>query len=734
MKERAEQALKSEVAAVVTVPAHFEEIHLQETRQAASEAGLELIELIREPCAAALAYYHSKSLEGDDRASSQILVYDLGGGTLDVSCCLRQGSHVEVGGNGRAYDGDKFFGGLEFDKALLQLAVEQLAKQGIRLDVKSLGKGLPRASWLWELLLSAERTKIRLSDEPEVQWSTDVMVNDQEVSLDFWVRRSQFEECIQHLVEPTLQFCDNALFLQADSRAASVKLRDEELLKQAARELDAIILVGGSTKVPYIARRLQDHYKQFSGIDVKVRSFRVDECVAIGAAIYAAACSTRSSVGGTQEVIQWIGGPSERVGQDITMHDQLHGTVLACTGSGWSIELAVGSVSWRADVAPDGSFVLPEFSLQPGENRLEFTVRNASGTVCGRQLHTILRGGFTADLGGLARPIQVRLVDGTRSLLHQGSRPGSQQTETFYIHDTSPVVRTPLYEGHHPIGLVEFPVVAQPGTPVIFRTGYHPGKLDIQVQVGSLPPQTHEIRLQPLDVSSEQVVLWEQYQELARSINEILSELPDEGYLLTRLRKQYEALLFEIRTDFESLALDLARIDDRLRQLEHLGFRLRTFPNSMEGLKLRIGGLRQRILSLENNQDAELLNQLDEIEQKLPSDGNPEITSTLSRNFWRVVRRFRANHPLPVTAEDVMEIKQRIQRRIETIRAHCEDNAAALHSITKIDEAVQRIYSTAREDEVICSRLLELEFVHLTPLYHEVVVKRSQAGLLRSNA
>ena len=734
MKKRAEQALKDEVAAVVTVPAHFEEIHLNETRQAAKEAGLELIDLIREPVAAALAYYSDASFRGEAGASSQILTFDLGGGTMDAALCLRQGSHIEVGAHGRAYDGDKFLGGLDFDKALLGLAVEQLARQDIRLDVVSLGDGISKTSWLWDLLLSAEKVKHELTENLEAHWSKEVTVGDQRGAVDFWVTRGQFEECIQNKIEQTLRHCDNALLAHAETRAHSEKLSIEDRLKRVVAELDMVILVGGSTRVPCIEREIRKHYKDISGIDMKIRSFRVDECVAVGAAIYAATRSTGSSIRDTGPAIQWIAGPSERVGQDVASHDELHGTVSDCSGPGWFIELSVGGKLWKIDLKPDGSFSFPGFSLQPGENRLALTVRDASSTVRGQQSHSVVRGGISVTPAGLARDIQVRLVDDMRPLLHKGSQPRSRQTETFYINDTSAVGRAPLYEGHHPIGLIEFPAGAKLGTPVEFRTGYRPGWLDIQVQVGDLPPQAREVEFQPLDVSSERSVLWERYQELSRSIDELLDQLPDEGHFTTILRKQFKALRLDIETDFESPVLDLARIDDRLRQLDQVGFHIRTFPNTVEGLKLRIESLRQHIVSLGDNCDAELLRELKELEQKIPPAGDPELMATLNGKFLGIKRRWRSCHPSPVTPENVAAMKQQMQHQIEDIQRSCKGDPQVLKTVVAIEESMGQILSSVEGNEALYNRLWELEFGYLSPLYHEMVIKQSQMGLLRSNA
>jgi molecular chaperone DnaK len=136
LKLRAEQVLGGEVAAIITVPAHFQEIHREETRRAAAEAELKVIDLLVEPIAAAVAYYQQREAGGGALADETILVFDLGGGTMDATVCVRRGTHIEVGARGRAYEGDKYLGGLDFDKALLGLAAEQLIGQGFTIETK----------------------------------------------------------------------------------------------------------------------------------------------------------------------------------------------------------------------------------------------------------------------------------------------------------------------------------------------------------------------------------------------------------------------------------------------------------------------------------------------------------------------------------------------------------------------------------------------------------------------
>ena len=253
LKERAARALGHDVhKAVITVPAYFTDAQRQATREAGRIAGLEVVRIINEPTAAALAY---ESL-GEGRRN--ILVYDLGGGTFDVSVVRIEEGVVEV----LASTGDNRLGGDDFDELLgerLNAHIEtEMAIEGSR-DDRLLQSRLRRA---------AERAKIALSDAPFVRVEEDhiASVEGESVHLSREIDRSDFESDIESLLARTM-------------RAVTTALNDADVRPS---QLDRILLVGGSTRIPCIPRLLVQRFGQEPHGEVDP-----DLCVALGAAIQA---------------------------------------------------------------------------------------------------------------------------------------------------------------------------------------------------------------------------------------------------------------------------------------------------------------------------------------------------------------------------------------------------------------------------------------------------------------
>ncbi len=665
---------------------------------------------------------------------------------MDATLCLREGQHIKVGGNGAAYAGDRFLGGLDFDKALVSIAAEQLALQDHRLDPEALGSEEGQVfripPWLWDLVRTAEQLKWKLSSEERANWHEEIhLENSREAFLNFWVSRAEFEQRIAPLIERTLEWCDTALTKHAATRVDLEKLSTADQLRQVVRDLDEIILVGGSTRVPCIAEKLQAHYERLGGRSVTLRSFDVDTCVALGAALYAASYRARRTDTHPDQLIQWVSGPSAQVGQDIPQHPSLSGTVPMCIAADWSIEISVSGQTWKASLESNGYFTLPAFPLQSGENHLVCTVRDAHGDEQGQQSYSVKRGGWTTDVGGLARPIQARLVDGMYDLLAQGSRDGHRQRVLWYLHDDSATIRVPLYEGPYPLTVVELQVPTQPttslvGTAVELHTRYQPGHLEFEVQVGNLLHERRDIPCQPIGVSGTRDELVQRYGELRQRTAEALQALPETGDFTTKLRQQREALLLDLETDFATPLFDAVRIEDRLCQLEHLDFHIRTFPHTAAGLQQRIEGLRQALQERGNTQNVQLLQDLQGLDQQLSPDTNTETIAALRQRFGGILRRFLSTNPRPVTSEELGEVRIRMQERLKNIRTACREDAAVRARVDNIAQAMEALDQAAPPPAPAThyNRLWEIEFGYLNPLYHDVIIKQHHRGLLRSYA
>jgi molecular chaperone DnaK len=236
--------------AVITVPAYFSDAQRQATREAAALAGLEAIRILNEPTAASLAYG-----EGTRHTA---MVYDLGGGTFDVSIVALEGDITEV----LACHGDNHLGGDDFNDLLVEHLLEAFkTRHGI--DLRQ-GHPVARARIWW----AAEEAKKRLSFEPEVTVREEALVteNGKPLHLELEVTREEYEAMIRPLLEKTLASVSQAL---ADSR-------------KSPGELDAILLVGGATRTPLVSRLLQD----CTGL-VPREEIHPDLCVALGAGVLA---------------------------------------------------------------------------------------------------------------------------------------------------------------------------------------------------------------------------------------------------------------------------------------------------------------------------------------------------------------------------------------------------------------------------------------------------------------
>ncbi len=243
---------------MITVPAYFNDAQRQATKDAGKIAGLEVLRIINEPTAAALAYGLDKKKAGT------IAVYDLGGGTFDVSILEIGDGVFEV----KSTNGDTFLGGEDFDNRIVEyLTAEFKKEQGIDLTKDKLA--------LQRLKEAAEKAKIELSSATQTEINLPYITADQTgpKHLALKLSRAKFESLVDDLVQRTIEPCRKAL------KDAGV----------SASEIDEVVLVGGMIRMP----KIQEVVKSFFGKEPH-KGVNPDEVVAIGAAVQPACCRATS--------------------------------------------------------------------------------------------------------------------------------------------------------------------------------------------------------------------------------------------------------------------------------------------------------------------------------------------------------------------------------------------------------------------------------------------------------
>ena len=252
LKADAEEKLGEKITeAVITVPAYFDDSQRQATKNAGKIAGLDVKRIINEPTAAALAYGFDK------KKGQKIAVYDLGGGTFDVSILDISEDTVEV----KSTNGDTHLGGEDFDKRIVDWIVAQFKKdQGIDLSKDPLA--------LQRIKEVAEKAKIELSSNKETDINQPFITSDQEgpKHLDLKLTRATLEELVGDLVEKTLEPCRQAL------KDADLEIKD----------IEEIIMVGGQTRMPLVQQKVKEFFNKEPHLGVNP-----DEVVAMGAAVQA---------------------------------------------------------------------------------------------------------------------------------------------------------------------------------------------------------------------------------------------------------------------------------------------------------------------------------------------------------------------------------------------------------------------------------------------------------------
>jgi molecular chaperone DnaK (HSP70) len=433
LKGVAEQRLGEPVdEAVITVPAYFSMKAKEMTEEAGKMAGLHVAQIAQEPVAAALMY-----CMGDARDPLRIMTYDLGGGTFDVAILEKRDGTITTNSI-RAFDGDRFLGGYNFDQRLAEWLMDQLNEKGydLRLDFDKAADKVIFA----KLMIYAEQAKIALSksDVHEIE-EPNTGITDHSgnpVAIYLSLTRQQFEQMIGEQIEYTMQVCHRALNEKARPPITPDKI-------------DEIIMVGGSSRIPMIARRLEEEFGKTPKL------VRPDLCVALGAAIIA------GTKGQTFDYLKLDAIPTETDMLSVTVTGRVVASGALTTAQGCTVTLTATDGSYRSSrtTGAEGAFVFDEVPLEQ-EETIEFklTVTSPANAVLVThnfsvaQTEATNRGQIEGPMNVISKAIGITTVDGWHEFAPERIPLPYETVVHAKTADTSGEIRVPIMEGNNPLG------------------------------------------------------------------------------------------------------------------------------------------------------------------------------------------------------------------------------------------------------------------------------------------
>ena len=438
LQEKASDNVEMPVTrAVITVPAYFDAPQIEATRRAGELAGLSVIGILQEPTAAAI--YHSWKQK---QRGVHFLVYDLGGGTFDVSILRCVGGEYQV----LAIDGDNFLGGDDFDRRYAEHLRKTLSKLGYKLELDVRGNSADRARFE-RLVHFAQEIKESLSTAETINFSRQDMLLDQTgepVSYEAEIGRAEYEAVIVDLVDQTITCCERAL--DEAKKSANVGIA----------EIDHVILVGGSTRVPLVKRRVTEVLASRSKGPEPLAE-EVDTIVALGAAIHAAQLGGLTISESESELAVSFSSPLVSAKPAI----RLAGRVETPKGSPRSVAVIDGDARIAETELDGGRFKLEVTPPGDGDSQVELEAFGEGGASLGRVPFAIYRGEVRPRASALSRAaviakdIGIEVVRAGRRerrvLLAKGAGLPTETKYTFYTADQSGTVVLRLLQGRMPI-------------------------------------------------------------------------------------------------------------------------------------------------------------------------------------------------------------------------------------------------------------------------------------------
>ena len=541
------------VRAVITVPAYFDAPQVEATRKAGELAGLDVIGILQEPTAAAI-YHTWKRRLGD----GNFLVYDLGGGTFDVSILRCLGGEYQV----LAIDGDNYLGGDDFDRRFAEHLRKELAGKGYALDLDVKDNEADRAIF-GRLVHLAKEIKESLSTTEVVHVSKSDFAKDksgESISYEGDVGRADYEKVIGELVETTIGCC-----LRAVARA-------KEVANVGLDDIEHVILVGGSTRVPLVVRSVTEQLCKKAGErspaspdDGGPIRDDVDTCVALGAAVHAA------HIGGTL-----VGDAGVRL--RITTPLVAQGTKLRLGLVAEEVPKNAARIAiWEGEKALAEGALTTEpmrFDLPLGEDeetQATLALQSAVGVAVAELPLTLTRGDLRprpttlSRASVVAKDIAIEVVRGGKRerkvLLARGTGLPAQVTQLFFTADQTGAVVLRLLQNRLPIKtiVVDVPKELPVGSPVevVLRCD-ESMRLEAQATVGTQQIQAHIEPPQAPQGAVDVEGLLDQAEKARRGLW---------GGLGSEFSREADRLIVGIR---EVLHTDPDKLDALCHRLQHL--------------------------------------------------------------------------------------------------------------------------------------------------------------------
>lgn len=561
--------------AVVTVPAYFDQPQIDATRQAAEEAGLEVLGLLHEPTAAASHYCWNTATR-----NGTFLVYDLGGGTFDVSVLRCTAGTFEVLG----ISGNNRLGGDDIDAAFARHLQQMLQQDDYALDLDP-QRDPEDALRFSQLKILAEGAKKALTERTEYMLRDAGRLTDKNgdpVVIETVLDRSELDDIARPLIERTFTYCDEAI-ARAQERAG-ITLAD----------VDHIILAGGSTHMPLVrelvARELcgtaaPDSERQIRASCAEPVYDQVDTIVALGAAVRAAAVGGLA-VYDEQRTVRVSFHGTAATGRSTT---SVGGTVEALTEgldlSEGQVRLTTTGFEDEADLSAEGAFAFKEVPVQPdAESRLSFEVYDANGDLratAGRPLaHTSGEQRPTGGTGGAAITAKAVLLEVDLGDGRKGRRelvPAMQQlpfeADFDFAHPGKDKVELRLFQQSVPIRVitVEVPSSTPRGTAVRMNVAMHE---DAAITVrGTIGEASFDALLElPLE---REMPSEAEFGELCRRFDENVGYLPAGPQNTAKTQWSMARASFEAARDRGDVAAsvheaqELERIADEVGRSQH---------------------------------------------------------------------------------------------------------------------------------------------------------------------